>query len=148
MAFTVLLDACVLVPYPLFDVLLRLADAETYRPLWSATILAEVERACVQKLQQDPPRVAARIEAMTAAFPEASVTGYEQLVGSMTNHPKDRHVLAAAVVANASLIVTSNLKDFPPSALEPFGIDAIHPDNFLLDLRDLYPEAVKSRVVV
>lgn len=83
---------------------------------------------------------------MTAAFPEASVTGYEQLVGSMTNHPKDRHVLAAAVVANASLIVTSNLKDFPPSALEPFGIDAIHPDNFLLDLRDLYPEATWAAI--
>lgn len=144
MAFPALLDACVLVPYPLFDVLLRLADAETFRPLWSATILEEVERTCTHKLGQDPTRVAGRIGSMRSAFPDAEVTGYEPLIQSMTNHPKDRHVLAAAVVANADLIVTANLKDFPASALAPFGIEAIHPDAFLLDIHDLYPSATHA----
>jgi hypothetical protein len=48
-----------------------------------------------------------------------------------------RHVLAAAVCSGAALIVTANVKDFPTNTLEPFGIEAIHPDNFLLDQLDL-----------
>lgn len=143
-AFPALLDACVLIPYPLFDVLLRLADAGAYRPLWSATILDEVERNCVGKLGLDAERVASRIRDMRSAFPDAEVTGYERLIESMGNHPKDRHVLAAAVVANADLIVTANLKDFPDAALAPFGLGAIHPDAFLLDIYDLYPAATRA----
>lgn len=146
MAFPALLDACVLIPYPLFDVLPRLADAGAYRPLWSATILDEVERNCVGKLGHDPERVAARVRDMRSAFPDAEVTGYERLIESMTNHPKDRHVLAAAVVANADLIVTANLKDFPDAVLAPFGLGAIHPDDFLLDLYDLYPDATRAAI--
>ena len=52
---------------------------------------------------------------MAAYFPDARVTSYEELIGSMTNHPKDRHVLAAAVAGRADVLVTENLKDFPPA---------------------------------
>ena len=76
---------------------------------------------------------------MTRSFPGADVTGYESMIGGMTNDPKDRHVLAAAVRADAEAIVTFNLKDFPEAALEPYGITPIHPDDFLLDQLDLYP---------
>lgn len=55
----------------------------------------------------------------------------------MRNDPKDRHVLAAAVRTSAGAVVTANLKDFPPAALGPYGVEAIHPDDFLLDLLDL-----------
>jgi predicted nucleic acid-binding protein len=54
---------------------------------------------------------------MTRSFPDALVPGYESLVDGMTNDPKDRHVLAAAVRANAEVIVTFNRRDFPESAL-------------------------------
>ena len=54
---------------------------------------------------------------MAAYFPDARVTSYEELIGSMTNHPKDRHVLAAAVAGRADMLVTENLKDFPPAAV-------------------------------
>lgn len=74
---------------------------------------------------------------MRTAFPDARVTGYESLIPAMTNHPKDRHVLAAAARADAAVIVTANLKDFPAAALEPYQIDAVHPDDFLLDQLEL-----------
>jgi hypothetical protein len=67
------------------------------------------------------------------------VTGYETLVDGMTNDPKDRHVLAAAVRANAEVVVTFNLDDFPEPALKPFDITAINPDEFLLDQLHLHP---------
>ncbi len=55
----------------------------------------------------------------------------------MTNHEKDRHVLAAAVASGAQAGVTINLKDFPIEACEPFAVDPLHPDVFLLDLYGL-----------
>ena len=82
---------------------------------------------------------------MEVAFPAASVTGYESMVDSMANQRKDRHVLAAAVHSGCEVIVTFNLKDFPGPALDPHGIAAVHPDEFLLDQLDLYPRSVGSR---
>lgn len=84
---------------------------------------------------------------MEAAFPEATVTGYESMIDSMANHPKDRHVLAAAVHSSCEVIVTFNLKDFPRAMLVPHGIDAVHPDEFLLDQLDLYPQQVGRALV-
>lgn len=67
------------------------------------------------------------------------MTGFESLIDGMTNDPKDRHILAAAVRANAEVVVTFNLDDFPEQALKPFDVIAVHPDEFLLDQLDLYP---------
>jgi len=61
----------------------------------------------------------------------------------MTNDPKDRHVLAAAVRGNADAMVTANLKDFPPTALAPYELEALHPDEFLLDQLALDPAATR-----
>jgi predicted nucleic acid-binding protein len=121
--------------------LLRLAEGGTYRPLWSAEILEEVERN-ILRLGVPKDRATNRMNAMRTDFPDAEVTGYESLIGSMTDHPKDCHVLAAAVHAHAAVIVTANLRDFPSSALEPYGIEAMHPDDFLLNQLDLYPRQV------
>jgi hypothetical protein len=74
---------------------------------------------------------------MENAFPEAMIAGYESLVPAMPNHPKDRHVAAAAVKAGAQVIVTNNLRDF---AELPDDIEAQHPDMFLCYLFDLDPD--------
>lgn len=142
MAFSVVLDACVLVPHPLFDTLLRLAHAGLYRPLWSAQILEEVRRTLVDKFGIDEGKAERRVDRMLAAFPDAMITGHERLVSGMTNDPKDRHVLAAAVRAGASMIVTANLKDFPPDSTGPYAVEVSHPDEFLLDQLDLDPSTV------
>jgi predicted nucleic acid-binding protein len=134
------LDACVLVPSVLADTLLRCAQDEHYRPLWSAEILDEVRR----NLPRSVSATAAdrRIQAMRRFFPEAQVDGYQEIVDQMTNHPKDRHVLAAAAVARADFIVTANLRDFPAHALDPHAIEALHPDDFLCDLLDSSPRRI------
>jgi len=83
---------------------------------------------------------------MRTAFDEAEVdqAEIERLEPAMTNDPKDRHVLAAAVAADSELIVTFALDDFPPQACEPVGVEATNPDDFLLDLHDLNPDAVRA----
>lgn len=140
MAFRVLIDACVLINYPITDLLLRLAEADLYQPVWSAGVLDEVERNLVAKLGLLPEKARRRVNAMRSAFPAAEATGYSALISAMRNDPKDRHVLAAAVHAHCALIVTANLKDFPPQTLEAYGIEAVHPDDFLLDQLDLDTE--------
>lgn len=79
----------------------------------------------------DPAKVDRMAKLMKKGFPEAMVTGHEALIPSMTNDPKDRHVLAAAIEGRADLIVTSNLKDFPAESCEPHDIDVQPPDDFL-----------------
>jgi predicted nucleic acid-binding protein len=138
MAFPAFLDTCVLYPAYLCDTLLRIADAGTYRPLWSGDIIEELQRNLVKRgLPAD--RIDRRVGQMTRAFPDAMVTGYGSLIDGMANDPKDRHVLAAAVRANAEVLVTFNTSDFPDVALRPYDIEAVHPDEFLLDQLDLYP---------
>lgn len=140
MAFSVVLDTCVLFPNYLRDTLLRLAVAETYRPLWSLDILHELERNLSNHTSREKAsRVVAK---MREHFKDAEVIGYEPLVDAMPNDPKDRHVLAAAVRANAASVVTLNLTDFPSADLTPFAVQAIHPDEFLLNQLGLAPGTV------
>lgn len=142
MTLSVLLDACVLVPHPLFDTLLRVADAGLFRPLWSDEILVEVERTLTVKRGLDPQKARRRIDQMSRAFPDSLVEDHHDLISTMTNDPKDRHVTAAAVRSGANLIVTANLKDFPARSLRRYEIEAVHPDDFLLDQLDLDMESV------
>lgn len=133
------LDACVLAPMPVADTFLRLAENSFYGPLWSPHILNEVTRTLL-KFGYSPEQAERRVVAMRAAFPEALVTGYEPLIEAMTNHPKDRHVLAAAVRSGADSIVTYNIGDFPKESLEPFGIECIPTENFLVDQYHVEPD--------
>lgn len=125
----------------LCDTPLSLAEDGTFRPLWSADVLEELRRNLI-KLGINPEAVDRRIGQMTAFFPDAQVTGYEGLVPEMTNHPKDRHVLAAAITAGAEVPVTENVHDFPATATEPHDIVVLHQDEFLLSQLESYPRAV------
>ena len=94
----VVLDACVLIPMPLADTLLRLAAGpRLYIPKWSDRIMEEVNRTLHEDFGLSPEKTLHRESEIRRHFPEAWIEGYERLIPSMTNHPKDRHVLAAAV---------------------------------------------------
>ncbi|MBF2020177.1 MAG: PIN domain-containing protein [Hydrococcus sp. C42_A2020_068] len=143
----VVLDTCVIFPMPLCDTLLRAAEAEFYRLYFSQEILDEVTRNLVEKGKMTEAKAARYQAHIKNAFPEAIVEVPQQLIERMTNHPKDRHVVAAAVKTKADIIVTFNLKDFPKEALEPFGIEAQHPDDFLLDLCEFFSVSSLAQVI-
>ena len=139
--YTAVLDACVLVPIALADTLLRVAEKGLYRPLWSGRILAEAQAAT----EEIHPGIdaAKRFAQMREAFDDALVSGWEELEGGLSLPDQDdRHVLAAAIRGGAQAIITANAKDFPAAALAPLGLEAVHPDDFLLDQLDLSPPTI------
>jgi len=83
---------------------------------------------------------------MRGHFPDAEVEEYSALAQVMTCDGKDRHVLAAAVRADVEVLVTFNLRDFPRSAVDPYDIRVVHPDDFLLGQLDLYPDLERRGV--
>jgi predicted nucleic acid-binding protein len=145
MPFVALLDANVLYPIVLCDALLRVAETEVFQVRWSEEILKEALRNIkLNNPDYDPVAVDRRFWCMRESFEDAMVTRYEPLVPVMTNHPKDRHVLAAAIVGRANVIVTNNLSDFPASALDPYDIDVQHPDAFLCNQWELDEESMAA----
>jgi predicted nucleic acid-binding protein len=132
------LDACVLIPMPLADTLLRMAEApRLYLPRWSQAIMDEVTRNLIAKWDMAHEQARHREEELRRHFPEAWVEGYEPLIEAMTNDPGDRHVLAAAVRSHSDLIVTYNRRHFPASSVLPLEIDIQAPSAFLRGLYDL-----------
>ncbi|MGO9547281.1 MAG: PIN domain-containing protein [Rhodomicrobium sp.] len=131
--FTALLDACVLYPAPLRDLLIETAKTGIYRARWSDAIHDEWIAALLERRPDLAPEVLARTrELMNMAIPDCLVTGYEDVIPSLQlPDPDDRHVLAAAIAGRADVIVTFNLKDFPDTILSAFGLEAQHPDTFL-----------------
>jgi hypothetical protein len=103
-----------------------------------------LRQAVIKELDEDPEVIAKHIWVNAIDGAVTLAREVERLEPAMTNEAKDRHVLAAAVAADSELIVTFNLDDFPPEACEPVGVEAIHPDDFLLDLNDLAPDAVRA----
>lgn len=131
--YTALLDANVLYPAPVRDLLLQLAVTDLYKARWTA----DIHREWIENLlENEPHRHRADLERtrdlMDKATRDALVTGYEGLIPLLElPDPDDRHILAAAIVGRCDVIVTANLKDFPVTVLEGFGIEAQHPDEFL-----------------
>lgn len=146
--YPVVLDACVLYPSFLRDLLIRLGLTGLYQPKWSATIEDEWQRNLLANRADLTPKQIQRTAAlMNTAVPDAMITGFEPLIDSVDlPDVDDRHVVAAAVRSNSEIIVTFNLKDFPAPALDAFGIEALHPDDFVMDLFDLNRALVLSAV--
>jgi predicted nucleic acid-binding protein len=147
--YSAVLDACVLVPVSLCDLLLRLAEEPAmYRPLWSEQILAEMVRAMRSKLHRTAAEAAWRREQMVAAFPEAMVPIPQELLKAVECLPDedDRHVVAAAIMARANAVITKNTKHFPKRCLEPFGILCQTADEFLVHQFHLGPQLVLDKL--
>ena len=141
------LDANVLYPAPLRDLLLRLAEQGLYRPRWSAQILEELRRNIVADRRSNEERAQRLLTEMRRHFLGAEVRPRPEVIERMTNAVEDRHVLAVAVQSGADIIVTSNLRDFPATALAPLGVEAHSPDEFLRQMYESDPQAIVKVLV-
>ena len=136
------LDACVLYPPSLRDLLVRVAVTGSYEPRWTD----EIHTEWIRNVLADNPKVTpAQLERtrslMNQAVPNGLVSGYEAHIPFLSlSDENDRHVLAAAIEARATVIVTFNLSDFPAASLHPYGIQPAHPDLFLSALFDEDPD--------
>lgn len=154
----VVLDACVLIPMPLCDTLLRAAEKGLYRFYTSPKILEETTRNLAKilidrnKFDLDTAleKSKKRVNHIQKAFLEALVEPNVSLIESLENNPKDRHVLAAAIEAQklenntTVIIVTHNLKDFPNFILAKHNVQAMSTDEFFLWLIEIYDTTENS----
>lgn len=129
----VLLDANVLYPAPIRDLLLSLADIGMYQPKWSKLIQQEwMRNLLIKRPDLFESQLFTTVSAMNKAFPDANTTGFEKLIqGLDLPDLNDRHVLAAAIKSRSKIIVIFNLKDFPKKYLNEYEIKAQHPDIFI-----------------
>lgn len=138
--YTALLDACVLFPRAVCDSLLTVAETGIFAPKWSAAIDDEWMRSLAKVRDISKEKLEYRRDCMREAYPDWEVpeAAWQSLTpGLKLPDPGDVHVLAAALAGHADCIVTFNLKHFPPEVLGVYGIEAIHPDRFLLAQLDL-----------
>lgn len=145
--FAVVLDSDVLFSINSTDLLLTLAQLGLYRPVWTERILrAPVKFVPERREDLSETAIQRRVDAMKRARPDAMVVVPKELEDVMTNHEGDRHVLAAAVHAGASVVVTNNLRHFSPEACERHHVEAQSGDEFVLHLVSLDALAVKRAV--
>jgi predicted nucleic acid-binding protein len=139
--YTAVLDACVLYPAPLRDLLLSLASGELFGARWTSLIQAEwVRNLAIKRPELTLDVLNRTVAMMNSAIEDCLVEDFAWLIDSLAlPDPDDRHVLAAAIVGHADAIVTFNLKDFPEQAIRAHGIDILHPDDFLIAQYDLDP---------
>lgn len=141
-------DACVLYPFQLRNLLVQCAVDRLVDARWSDEIHDEWMR---NLLANEPRLTRARLETtrdlMDRVLPQARVTSYAARIPAISlPDPGDRHVVAAAAEAGASIIVTWNVRDFPAAELRKHGLRKLTPDGFLAELYDIMPDAVAASV--
>ncbi len=136
-----LLDANILASMTLTDIIVQLAVDDLFHARWTNDIHHEWIAAVLRfRPQIDRQRLERRRLQMDAETREALVTGYEGIIDGLSlPDASDRHILAAAIHGGCNLIVTKNLKHFPIDALSARGIEAQHPDTFLMDHLGRFP---------
>jgi hypothetical protein len=138
--FTALVDACTLTNSLKRNLLLTLAEAGFFRLRWSSQILDETEIA-IEKILREKGRADAAERAkraraaMETAFEDAMVSDFDRFMSAADGlpDPNDAHVVAAAIMTRASMIVTENLKHFPPANLATLNMEAKSADEFIAD---------------
>ena len=146
--FIAVLDACVLYPAPLRDLLLSLAADGLYRAKWSQQIHDEwTSNLLKNRGDLTTEQLQRCCTCMNTAVSDSLVTGYEDLIDSIElKDPDDRHVVAVAIRSNADSIVTFNQKDFDADELKKFDLYTEHPDEFISNMIEVYTPRVISAV--
>ena len=140
--YTALLDACVLYPLAITDALLSFAAAGFYAAKWTTKIEQEWMSALEARRPDLAGKLDARRDAMRDAIPDWEVpqSAWSPLLpGLDLPDADDRHIVAAAIAGHADCIVTTNIRDFPVRVLDPLGLEAVTPDDFIINQWDLDP---------
>lgn len=141
------LDACVLYPTVLREILQGAAEAGLYQPVFSDRILREWVLATAKLGPAAPAIAEGEAALLRAAFPRALVREHSEIEARLLlPDPNDRHVLATAIASGADAIITFNAQDFPGHVLAAEGVTRRDPDGFLWELQSRHPEAM-ARVV-
>jgi hypothetical protein len=136
---TVILDACVLYPIAVTDALISLGSRGLFSAKWTTRIESEWMGAIEKRRPDLVGRLGSRRDAMRAAIVDWEVPDLATAAISLDTQlpdPNDGHVIAAAVVAQADLIVSFNVADFPQRVLDTYGLEVVHPDDFIVSLRE------------
>ena len=141
------LDACVLYPTVLREILQGAGEAGLYQPVFSDRILREWVLATAKLGPEGPAIAEGEAASLRAAFPRGLVREHPEIEARLIlPDPNDRHVLASAIASGADAIVTFNAQDFPGHVLAAEGIARRDPDGFLWELQSGQPEAM-ARIV-
>lgn len=141
------LDACVLYPTVLREILQGAAEAGLYQPVFSDRILREWVLATAKLGPAAPAIAEGEAAILRAAFPRALTREHPEIEARLIlPDPNDRHVLATAIASGADAIVTFNAQDFPGHVLAAEKITRRDPDSFLWELQSRHPEAM-ARIV-
>ena len=137
------LDACVLYPTVLREILIGAAEAGLYTPLWSERILEEWARATAKLGTAEQAFARGEIAVLKAAFPEAAIARHQGLEARLhLPDENDIHVLATAISGSADAIITLNARDFPRGVLAGEGLARRDPDGFLWELWSHHPDTL------
>lgn len=138
--YAAVLDTCAIFGTLTRDLLLGAAEAGLYRPIWSEAILNELVTHLAGKMGCSEQQLQHLTDCMNEAFPDAVMNAPADLIASIAvqlKDPDDAHVIASALVGKADAVVTRNLEHFPGDLLGDLGLEAIHPDDFLVFQWDL-----------
>ncbi len=139
------LDACVLFPTVMREVLLAVAGQGLFVPIWSDRIMGEWQRAAARYGAASEGEALAAIARAQDLFPKARVAPQPGLEARLhLPDDNDIHILATAIAGNADAIVTLNAKDFPRGTLASEGLTRRDPDGLLWELWSHHPEAVEA----
>lgn len=122
---------------------MHLALRDLFRAKWTHHIHKEWMSAVSKRYDIPVEKLTRTRELMDQHIRDCKVHGYDVHIDELElPDPGDRHVLAAAIVSEAEYIVTFNTKHFPEEITKPYGVVAIHPDEFLDHLMAGSPETV------
>lgn len=143
----VLIDACVLYPTVMREVVLGVAQTGLFQPLWSARILEEWARAARKLGVTGEVQARAEIALLRTQWPRAEVPPAPGIDAQLwLPDQNDTHVLAAAIAGSADVLLTSNAQDFPQHTLKEWSIVRRDPDGFIWELWSSHPELVSATV--
>jgi predicted nucleic acid-binding protein len=131
---TSVIDSNVLFSIELTDLFLTFAKRRLIRLHWSSTIVDEVRRSLLNSARLSPAAVEHRIAAMQRALPDAQVHIADESPKYLRVASSDRHVLALAVSVRADSIITLNIRDFPSTYCQSFGVGVLSPDDVLTQI--------------